>query len=414
MTPLKTEVERVLAAGALGRSGTYIRLLSYLADATEEGRVLKEVDLATDVLGRADVDSVSGSTARVYVHNLRQKLEAYYQANDDNAGPMLVIPKGKYQLVLEERAATPADNFRQRLRAYAPAMVAVLLLVAVLGFLVGRWLAPAPPAIRDSAAANAAFVAAPTWSAILDDNVPVTIVVGDYFVFLEAENGQPGNRLIREFSINSADDFRRWQENHPDNGGDYLDINLTYLPTGTAAALNEVLSVLRPTQRTITVVPQSQFGAEQLRETHVIYIGYLSGMGHLGQFPFLASRLKIGENYDELIDTESGAHYESSAGSVTDADVSYQDFGYVSTFPGPAGNQFLYITGMRDEGLMQMASILGKPDSVAALGSGLVSAGAPSFEALFQVSGIERTYVAAKELFISAVDASDIWMETSR
>lgn len=422
MSPLKTEVERVLAAGALGRSGTYIRLLNYLADATEEGRTLKEVDLATDVLGRADLDSVSGSTARVYVHNLRQKLEAFYQADEAGSGPMLVIPKGNYQLALEDRPSGSDEDFHARFRAHlrklVPGVAAGVLLVAALSFLAGYWLAPAAGTSTGATAGSAsaaAFASSPAWSAILDDMIPVTIVVGDYFVFLETEDdGQPGNRLIREFSINSAEDFRRWQEAHPEAMGKYVDIHLSYLPTGTAAALNSVLSVLRPTERTITVVPQSQFGAEEMRETHVIYVGYLSGMGHLGQFPFLVSRLSIGDNYDELVDTESGVRYESSAGPVTEADVSYQDFGYVVTFPGPAGNQFLYVTGMRDEGLMQMASILGNAQSVQRLGTGFDSEGEPAFEALYQVSGFERTYVAAKELFVAAIDASRIWMESTR
>jgi len=410
LTPLKTEVQRVLAAGALGRSGTYIRLLNYLADATEDGRVPKEVDLATDVLGRVDVDSASGSTARVYVHNLRQKLEAHYLADETGTGPMLVIPKGKYQLVLEERDSMSTGKPATRYRTVIPGMAAAMLVLAALAFFAGRSFAPGQPESSN------AFAGAPAWSAILDDARAVTIVVGDYFVFMEAEAeaGMPGSRLIREFSINSAEDFRRWQQSTPGSEGRYVDIHLTYLPTGAAAALNAVLSVLRPTQRTITVVPQSQFRAEQLRETHVIYIGYLSGMGQLGQFPFLASRLEIGDNYDELIDTKSGMRFLSSAGPLTEADVSYQDFGYVSTFPGPAGNQFLYVTGMRDEGLMQMASVLGDRKAVESLGAGLTSGGGPAFEALYQVSGIERTYVAGKEVFVAAIDASRIWMETDQ
>jgi hypothetical protein len=406
LTPLKAEVERVLAAGVLGRSGTYIRLLTYLAEAAEKGMVPKEIDLATDVLGRVDFDSVSDSTARVYVHNLRQKLEAHYRSGTSGSGPMLAIPKGKYQLVLKEREPAAQSGAPQRLRASAPAVAALVVALAAVAFLAGRALAPGAVGTPN------AFAAAPVWRAILDDTLPITVVVGDYFIFAQAEDGRPGNRLIREFSVNSPEDFRRWQQSSPSRRQDYVDIHLTYLPTGAAAALNEVLAVLRPAARPIVVVPQSQFRAEQLRATHVIYLGYLSGMGQLGQFPFLASRLAIGDSFDELIDSVSGQRFESSAGPLTEANVSYEDFGYVSTFPGPAGNQFLYLTGMRDEGLMQMASILGNLEAVTALGAGFGADGVPAFEALYQVTGIERTYVAAKEVFAAPVDASKIWMDT--
>lgn len=401
-------MERVLAAGVLGRSGTYVRLLNYLADATEAGKVPKEIDLATDVFGRVDFDSVSDSTARVYVHNLRQKLEAHYQADPSASGPVLVIPKGKYQLVLKERNAIPQGASPARVRASGVAWAAMLVAIAALAFVAGRSFGPGPVEISN------AFSTAPAWRAILDDALPITIVVGDYFIFAQAEDGRPGNRLIREFSIDSPEDFRSWQQAEPGRQRDYVDIHLTYLPTGAAAALNEVLAVLHPTERPVMVVPQSQFRAEQLRATHVIYIGYLSGMGQLGQFPFLASRLAIGDSFDELIDAESGQRFESSAGPLTETNVSYEDFGYVSTFPGPANNQFLYVTGMRDEGLMQMASILGDPDAAGALGAGIAASGLPAFEALYQVTGIERTYVAAKELFAAPVDPSKIWMDSVR
>lgn len=401
-------MERVIAAGALGRSGTYMRLLRYLAEATEEGRVPKEVDIATDVLGRVDFDSVSDSTARVYIHNLRQKLEAHYESDEDSAARILVIPKGKYQLVLEERklAAGPDKEKRKPVNLLWGLLGGVV--VAMLAFLAGRFIAPGQ---LDS---GNAYAHTPVWSAMLDDERAITIVVGDYFIFSEAEDGWPGDRLIRDYSINSREDFRRWLQENPDLRDDYVDIRLSYLPTGAAAALNEVLAVLRPTERWIRVVPQSQFRPEQLRENHVIYIGYLSGMGQLEPFPFLASRLRIGGGYDELIDTESGTHYQSSAGPVTEENVSYEDYGYVSTFPGPAGNQFLYVTGMRDEGLMQMASALRDPGVVNDLGATFRSGGVPAFEALFQVAGMDRTYVAAKLQFSAPLDVSKIWMDDPR
>ena len=401
-------MERVIAAGALGRSATHIRLLRYLAEATEAGRVAREVDVAADVLGRVDSDSLSDSTARVNVHNLRQKLEAFYETDDSGVAQMLVIPKGRYQLVLEDRDPSTGRTEGRRFPFSAPWLALVALALLAIAFLAGRTFAPGP------AERASAFAAAPAWRGILDDHRPVTIVVGDYFIFSEARNGWPGNRLIRDFAINSPEDFQDWLGTNPDLQGNYLDIRLTYLPTGTAEALNEVLSVLRLGPRPITVVPQSQFRAEQLRESHIVYLGLLSGMGQLGQFPFLASRLQIGDSFDELIDMETGEHFESSAGPVTETGVSYQDFGYVSTFPGPSGNQLLYITGMRDEGLMQMASVLSNPAVANALGATAGGESEPAFEALYQVSGIDRTYLAEKELFAGPIDVSKIWMDTAR
>ena len=78
MTIIQNEVNRIVESRALGRSPVYQRLLEYLANQSEKNVVASEVDIATDVFERDDFDSSNDSTVRVYLHNLRQKLDAFY------------------------------------------------------------------------------------------------------------------------------------------------------------------------------------------------------------------------------------------------------------------------------------------------------------------------------------------------
>ena len=72
--------ERIITSGALGRSKNYRALLQYLVQCSIEGKPPKELEIAIDVLGRNnDFDVSVDSTVRVYVHQLRKKLDAYFE-----------------------------------------------------------------------------------------------------------------------------------------------------------------------------------------------------------------------------------------------------------------------------------------------------------------------------------------------
>ena len=69
--------DRIEASGVLGRSKHYGALLEYLIRCSVEDRSPKEIDLATEVLGKSENFDVSAdSSVRVYVHQLRKKLKA--------------------------------------------------------------------------------------------------------------------------------------------------------------------------------------------------------------------------------------------------------------------------------------------------------------------------------------------------
>lgn len=400
---LHKEIDRIAASGGLGRSTVYLRLLRYLADAALQGKSLKELDVAADVLRKHDYDPSSDAGVRVYMHNLRQKLEEFYAADGGHRSHRLLVPKGKYEVTLTPlHSASPAVRYVQLRYRLTIAFVAALLLFAT--FTAGRQFATPSEASADP------LQDTPVWSAILDDHEPIVIVVGDYFMYAEGNQKSPGGRLIRDFAINNSEDFNAWMQANPDLSDDYMNIRLSYLPVGIAPALADLIRVLDLAQRRYYVIPQSEFWVPMLRNNHVIYLGYVSGMGMLAQYVFDVSRLRVGYSYDELVDRETGIVYESSAGLVTDADEAYSDYSLISTFPGPAGRQILVVAGLRDEGLMQAASIVSDPVTARPLGATVVDESAKSaFEALFRVSGFDRTYVGAYKEFEASIDASNIW-----
>jgi len=392
----EVEVQRVIRSGALGRSAAYSRLLQYLHQCSIAGTTPKELDIAVEVFDRASgFDPSQDSMVRVYVHNLRQKLDAFYDEHGQSSDRRLVIPRGQYRLVLKE-AANDQDEAPRRTWQIAAAAVAGLLL----GWLITSALNPPTGAVDT-------FEQVPVWSELFDDDLPVKIVVGDYFMFAELDSSGIPSRLIRDFGINSSAELRRRGRAQPDTADLYGDLDLTYLPIAAGSAIADLTRVLSSGGKSVTVTPVSKFQLETLQVSHVIYVGYLSGLGQLAQFVFSGSGLTLGNSYDELVVFDSGQRFISEAGLAADGDSNYIDYGYISTFPGPADGQFVVVAGTRDEGLMQAARYLSASSGQADMAE---LPGDDAFEVLLEVAGIDRTSLDSVRVFDGPVAADGIWV----
>ena len=447
---LREQARKIEKSGALGRSRSYSRLLEFLIDASQAGRVPKELEIAIGVFGKgADFDPSQDSMVRVYAHNLRQKLEHFY-ATDGRAEPRrLVLARGEYRVSLSPPPAAanaepvPAPAAQAPVQAVAPpaeldtsspvhastppavgsiaaregasgrgfigrrvaAAFALLAIGALAGFFVAGALRPAPSAAQ-------VVAASPIWAGVLDDDMPILLVIGDYYIFGEVDKHDGDiKRLIRDFTVNSSKDLDELVMSHPDTLGKYMDLDLTYLPRGSALGLLNVLRVLYTTDKPVRVVSMSELSIADLKSNHVVYIGYLSALDKLEDFVFASSSLTIGSTYDELRNIETGETYTSEAG-MPETHRSYRDYGFISTFPGPNGNQFVIIAGTRDPGMVEAAHVLSDPSLIKSLESARPdksSKGRPAFEMLYEVAGTARTNLDAMLVHSSKLDYGQIW-----
>ncbi len=409
---LREHTAAIIASGVLGRSRFYRSLLEYLVACAERGQAPKEVEIAADVFDRGEhFDPGQDSMVRVYIHNLRQKLDQYYQHHVPDTGRRLAVPKGEYRVVLQNttavqtsssNAGSPATPALRRL-----AIAALVIAGIAAGILIGRSTgspADAPADYRDVAAS-------PFWAGMLDDELPIALVTGDYYIFGELDERGEVDRLVREFAINSRrdlDDLRVLDATIADR---YMDLDLTYLPTSAGSAIRDILRIVYTTDKQVQVVAMSDLDAMDIREHHIVYVGYLSALDKLFDFVFMASELAIGDTFDELVDMVSGASFRSEAGIPT-GQRNYRDYGLVSRFPGPNGNEMLILAGTRDEGLMHSALSVSDPGYVAA-GVGAV-AGAlgtvpVAYEILYEVAGFDRTNLDASIVHIAELPWQAIW-----
>lgn len=408
---IREQAEKISASGVLGRSRSYSRLLDYLVESSNSERAPKEIEIATEVFGKdGDFDPSQDSMVRVYAHNLRQKIRQYYEGEGRDQAHRITIAKGEYRVVVADAVseepgtgALPPPFWAGRIGIGTAALLLIAIGVLV-GMNVGGGDAP-----RSTPHALAA--ASPIWSQLLDDDIPTLIVVGDYYIFGEIDELGNVARLVREFSINSNRDLENLIMFDPDEAGNYIDLDLTYLARSTAFAMRDVLRVLYTSDKSVRVASMSELNVADLKSNHIVYIGYISALDKLLDFVFASSGLEVGDTFDELVDKETGDVYMSEAGLPADS-RNYRDFGLFSSFPGPNGNQFVIVAGTRDAGLMHSAQALTDPAHVRAAVQALTPAGQRpprGFELLYEVTGFDRTNLDAMLVHAARLDYRGIW-----
>jgi hypothetical protein len=397
---LREQAERMQASGVLGESRLR-RLFDYLVENSLAGQSPKEVAIAIDVFGKtSDFDVTQDALVRVYIHKLRKALDEFY-GSPSESGARLHLPRGEYRLqvstpppAIPKPEPEPEPEPTKSRSGGMLGAFAALVAVGLVGLFAFSWYRP-PSSELDRVRAN------PIWAEILKDERPILIVVGDYYLIGESDDSMNVDRLVREYSVNSKSDLDRFIVEHPNMAARYMDVGIRYLPISAAFALRDVMVVLAPQNKRISIAKMSDVEPSSLKSADIVYIGYLSGMGMLQDLVFTGSRFAIGDTYDEVIDNKTRHSYVSQVGSQvmgppqpTGKEQSYHDYGVFERVRGPSGNTILVIAGTRDEGVSQTAEAFTSEQKLNELVQ-QTDAALP-FEALLEVSAFNGTNLSGK------------------
>lgn len=403
---LNALAERIINSGVLGRSKKYGAILRYLVECTLEGQSPKEAAIAVDVLGKdAEFDVGKDSIVRVHIFHLRNKLDIYYSDLGLKEKYRLDIPKGQYVITTSlneekpELAVSVTGKPLQR-SSFTPWLAALVVFLLILNFFPDDELA-------DSAGFSSPLSVVQPWQSLLDDELPILLVIGDYYIFGEVDENGNVLRMVREFDINSREELAELQQRQPATTDNYYNLDLSYIPISIANAMARLVPILGSKADRLSVKMMSELDTADLANNHLIYLGYLSAVDTLLDLMFADSGLSIGATYDELINLETNEYYIGSTG--LSGDGSFQDYGMVSAFPAPNGNQFLLIAGMRDEGLVNIAQQMTSPESLAVLMEAFKGENPVSFEALYEVFGFDNTNFGGEFVYSRLLDTQVIW-----
>ena len=381
---LSQEIQRLRSIGVPAKSGRLADLFDYLGKRSLEDDPPKEIEIAADVFERQAVPDDGDSSVRVYVHRLRKKLEDHYLRNPGPEGQSIRVPLGEYRLVLGDAEladtsaeigdapAPPSDT--SQLKWVAVTAIALLLFLNVIGW--GLY------ALNASGKA-ASPLNLPVWSSLKASDTPLTIVLGDYYIFGEFEDGLFLKRLIRDFDVNTRDDLEARIEAQPELEGVYGDVALEYLPVSTGYSLSALHDVLE--EKSPRIIQASQLTPEDLKCCDLLYIGLTSGLGSLEELVLRQGRFQAGKTYDEIVDTDAEKTYTSEAFLAAGSNVTYRDYAVFSILPGPSGNTIWVLAGTRDTGLVGLSEVLTEASSQ--INQKPRAVGQEGYSALYEIAG---------------------------
>lgn len=377
---LRDEAEAVIASGALGRSDTYPALLRYLVERTVSGRTPKELEIAIDVFDRdSDFDVARDSLVRVYIHKLRQKLDAHYASNPGS--PRLQLPRGRYLVVLEDAGEGAAERGRGRWRGGAAA--AAVLLAMLAAFAAGRIGAPAPQAQPVPAAADT-----PLWAPLLSDREPITLVLGDVFVFAELNRDYEVVREIRQFGVRDREALERYAAHRGDDAPAVRPLDSTWLPPGTVRGIDRLLPLLRAGGAPVRIALASELRDGLPERGHTVFVGPMDTLGQLTEPTFAPSRFMLHPSAELLVDRATAEIHLREGLPDRPYSERYVDFALASRRTASHGGRVLVLAAVGDAALVRLVDALTDPADLRHADGSLRAAGvAPDgdLELLYEV-----------------------------
>ncbi|WP_159517184.1 hypothetical protein [Sunxiuqinia indica] len=258
-------LRKVISSKQFSKSKISCDLLSYLVNASLEGKNPKEYTIGVELFGKKYSDTEKqDSNIRVYIHNVRKKLTEYYENEGSKDPVVFVVEKGKYKV----RFDSAKDHRKPKPKPYLiPFIISLIALVAVVYLL-----------LSDTKRTENPWKDLPVWQEFAENEKSTLLVLGDYFVF----NGQiptGENGIFRDFSINSEVDYEHLLDKNPDLVKTISKSSLTYLSKMAVFCQSEIYKVFAQTGASIDVKLSSDLQPDDLKNNNIIFIGNYKNMG---------------------------------------------------------------------------------------------------------------------------------------
>lgn len=362
------QLDKILRHSSFSKSKVNGRLLSYLVHASLNGDEIKEVIIGNEIFGSNYDPIKSDNKVRVYVYNLRKKLDDYYRQNTDKSQIIFSIKKGQYQVQFSEsNKNTPFLNKKRKW--FIPVIASLLLAFFVIAIIVKQ---------------NQVYF----WNENLSKTYNTTVLFGDLYtlagVTVTGENG-----ITRDFSINSEVDFKRYIQNNPHMTDSLSSGMYQYLTRFAPYCSKEISCFFSQNDLDFDVKLLSEWDKTNLQKENVVYFGQSKTMGLLKNvlaesFPYY----KFNNASFERTDALSGniATYTdivSRGGKITDYTV-------VAKLTTQNGNSLKFFLSDQDCGAISAIEYFTNRDSTKAFYERNTLESESDFIAIFKVEGWER------------------------
>lgn len=343
---IRRALDIILESPEFKDSHRYRELLLYLVEESIAGRTPKESTIGTQIFGKdPSFNSKEDATVRVYINNLRKKLEHYYLTSGTQFTHKLTIPVGHYKVEFTPTDEKPKSRNGKRHATMVSISLLVVLGSFALGYLSGRSVNPdqgkpsGPNAI---------------WNDFLKpDARPTLIVLGDYFFLRERAQV---SAYYRRVTINSPEDFQRLIAQDPSFAKRYEVNNFTFLRPSALHGLTQILPILQRSTNGYSIKLASQFTMADFKSNNVIFIGPFKTLFNFQKFLHtLGIEYTVEPSSVKIHNPESDSLREFTVGDQRGGTYE-KDFSIITKGSGPEGSIILMLLGFAETGTFEASN----------------------------------------------------------
>ncbi|MEM9829008.1 MAG: hypothetical protein AAF944_00140 [Bacteroidota bacterium] len=400
--------QKIIDSPSFGRSETYANLLNFLVDATLSGDIPKETVIADKIFGDRNFNPAESTLVRVYVYNLRKKIGQYYQGDGLNDTWKLKIPKGSYEVVLEEKVSEELHESPKQKRTVSSGKRWLMYAIVLVSLLLNLWLGWKNISIQES---YQVIPESAIWADFLDSDRPYYVVLGDLFIYSEYDQAEGTSRAIRDANMNSLESFEAMAAQMRDTRREVSTLSYSFLVKNSAEWIKSLTQTFFSHHKKFSVRYMTKFGTKDLVDNNIVLVGMLKTFGLFNNY-FDNSRFTLTSNDTIQFRADSLQPIQTFYPSG-DADSFHTDYGFIAKFPGPNNNTVIMCGGLWDTGASQSLKMLTDPVLLGQLEDRLkeeFSTVPPYFEVLIEVNGIDRTELTPRILYVNQIsESNNLW-----
>ncbi len=394
-------LENILSTKDFKTSKSYTKLLTYLVEASIKNKKLKEYYLAVDVFEKSsDFNSSEDSSVRVYVSNLRKKLDHYYATEGRDDKYKIEIPKGHYDLnfVPNKIKETKSHTSRWNKIAFVLFPISILLLLFSI-FNLNKVATLEKSSVLDN----------PVWSNFASNKLPELIILGNDLFFLQGIGDE--ETIIRKHEINTIGMFSYYKKKNPDKKITRI-TPYSFFPLINVSVLPQV-SISLLSKGKFNFKSSINVNGNDFKENNIIFLGSfrnLHSLEFLLQDGMYEYSNYIKNTYLKIKDHDSIKVFRQSG----QMDKEHVDFCLFRKLPGPNNNTiYMFISFFEPAMKIAVDYMLNKQKlkELTNLMNKRYGKLPKYFDVLFRSSGFKRKAYTSKIEYIHKInpDSLNIW-----
>ena len=386
-------IDKICQSPQFEKSTTNQTLLKFLVDSTLSHSILKEFTIAKEVFGK---DASDNFNVRVYISNLRKKLDEYYLGDGSDDKIQIQIPQGQYSVEFVEPNSFTEKYPLMKFRKLSSNKWLFLFFGVVLTLIILN-------VFFNDNSGSSNIKNSLIWSGFLEEDKPSYIVLADHYFFI----GKLSDSLslsMRTPTINSDADLDEFVRLNPEYEKKLETQERTYLSPQSVSCLYNVLPLFVKNNTKTELRLCSTLGWSDLPNHNFLFIGSYRATGifteYLGKagisFNNKTSVLdyKIGESTNQY---HFGRNY-----------LLEDDYVSVLKLRTDNGKEILFFLSSYEIGNDAVTKYFTNDALLAEFEKKIPKESSKCFKALFKVSGIYTTAFKTELLHIDQIENTEL------